>query len=131
MTVDWSLLTSELALWRAENRPLPIWWRDDDAIEDTPELTTLLTLSERLNCPVHLAVIPKPATPELVTACRNVKNAVPVVHGWTHQNHAPVGQKKAEFGHPRLAALDETSAALARMRDLFGENLLELSLIHI
>ena len=68
----------------------------------------------------------QPATPELVTACRNVKNAVPVVHGWTHQSHAPKGEKKAEFGHPRLAALDETNAALARMRDLFGENLLEM-----
>ena len=126
MTVDWSPLTSELALWRAENRPLPIWWRDDDAIKETPELTTLLTLSESLNCPVHLAVIPEPATPELVTACRDAENAVPVVHGWTHQNHAPKGEKKAEFGHPRAAALDETSAALARMRDLFGQNLLEM-----
>ena len=126
MTVDWSRLKSELAIWRSEGRHLPIWWRDDDAIEDTPELTKLLILSDKLSCPVHLAVIPKPATSGLVTVCQDAENAIPVVHGWTHQSHAPMGKKKAEFGHPRAGALDETSAALSRMRELFGTRLLEM-----
>lgn len=126
MTLDWVPLKNELAQWRAERRALPIWWRDDDAIAETPALDQLLKLSENLECPVHLAVIPKPATSGLVAVCKDADHVVPVVHGWTHQSHAPTGEKKAEFGHPRATALAETETALARMRALFGTRLLEM-----
>jgi hypothetical protein len=34
------------------------WWRDDDAIADTPELRRLVATSEKLQLPVLLSVIP-------------------------------------------------------------------------
>jgi hypothetical protein len=48
----------------------------------------------------------------------------PVVHGWTHVNHAPEGEKKSEFGTPRAAAASDAGTGLARLTALFGPLLL-------
>ena len=126
MTVDWSPLKSELAIWRSEGRALPLWWRDDDAIADTPALRKLLQMGEDMSLPVHLAVIPEPATNELVQACAGTSFAIPIVHGWAHRNNAPADAKKAEFGHPRSDAAAQTDMALTRLKELFGAQLLEM-----
>lgn len=117
MQAEWSPLREELAIWRAEGRRLPIWWRDDDVVSDTPELARLTALSEALAVPLHLAVIPSLAEAGLPAALG--PRAVPMVHGWAHINHAPKAAKKAEFGHPRTDATAELEAGLARMRALF------------
>ena len=124
MTFDFSPLTAELARWRADNLALPVWWRDDDAVEPTPALHRLLSLARQTRLPVHLAVIPQGATRSLAGLCTRNCDVVPMVHGWSHVNHAPQGEKKAEFGHPRSAALAETKAALDGLRILFGPDLL-------
>lgn len=124
MTLDWSALRQELALWRADGLTLPIWWRDDDAIAATPELERLARLSEDVNLPVHLAVIPKIAESSLSELLVQSSPFIPVVHGWAHCNMAPNDEKKAEFGHPRAGAAQELAMALAKMRALFGERLL-------
>ncbi|MFC6583025.1 hypothetical protein [Sulfitobacter aestuariivivens] len=106
--------------------PLPLWWRDDDATRDTMALQRLLGVSEGLDIPVHLAVIPRPATADLAAVIKDAPGAVPLVHGWAHENHAPDGQKKAEFGHPRAAAIDEARSGLRRLKSLFGARLLPM-----
>lgn len=121
MTADWSPLHAELSAWRAENRTLAFWWRDDDAIAATPALTRLTELAENLNVPAHLAVIPKHATSRLVSTCARHPLLIPLVHGWSHENHAPEGQKKAEFGHPRSDLKADAAKGLARMSELFGQ----------
>lgn len=117
---DWSPLRTELAIWRAEGRSLPIWWRDDDAVEETAALDQLLDLAERTGVPVHLAVIPQFASQSLAKRCAATPWAVPIVHGWSHQNHAPAGQKKSEFGHQRPGAATDAAAAISQMEKLFG-----------
>jgi hypothetical protein len=124
MRVDWAPLTAELSIWRAEQRPLPIWWRDDDAIEPTQALERLTEMAEALQLPVHLAVIPKHAQATLPLFCAGHEMIVPLVHGWQHLSHAPDGQKKAEFGHPRDTALADAQNALNRMNVLFGKGFL-------
>ncbi|MFT6091229.1 polysaccharide deacetylase family protein [Sulfitobacter sp.] len=124
MRIDWTPLTAELSLWRAEQRLLPIWWRDDDAIEPTPALDRLTEMAEALHLPVHLAVIPKHAQDTLPLFCTDHDLIVPLVHGWQHISHAPEGQKKAEFGHPRDTALADAECALQRMNDLFADRFL-------
>ncbi|MGB3245908.1 MAG: polysaccharide deacetylase family protein [Sulfitobacter sp.] len=126
MTTQWQDLETELALWRRDGLNLPLWWRDDDATRVTPALERVLRLGEELALPVHLAVIPEPATPELATYCAETPFAVPLVHGWTHQNTAPEGAKKAEFGHPDPDTTAKSAAALGRMRDLFGDHMLAM-----
>lgn len=125
MTLDWSPLRNELALWRRDGNALPLWWRDDDAMEPTAALDRLLDLGETLALPVHLAIVPAKATPALAKRLEHA-HAVALVHGWAHQNHAPEGAKKAEFGHPRAQAQSETAQALARLEQLFGPKLFRM-----
>ncbi len=126
MKIDWSSLQRELALWRAQAIPLPLWWRDDDAVADTPALQQLFALAQDLSLPVHIAVIPKHAQQTLVKACAATPWAIPVVHGWAHESHARDGQKKAEFNTPREGAITETGTALSHMKKLFGDDLLPM-----
>jgi hypothetical protein len=123
MTADWSLLSAELARWRAERLALPLWWRDDDATEPTEALDRLADMSADLGLPVHLAVIPEPAQPALAALCLQRPELIPMVHGWQHRNRAPEGQKKAEFGLARPDARTEAAQAMDRMRALFGDRM--------
>lgn len=125
MTPDWTPLTEELARWRAEGLALPLWWRDDDAVTQSPALARLAALSARLDLPVHLAVIPARADASLAEAVADTPALIPLVHGWAHESHAPRGEKKAEFGahRPVGAMLEETERGLARLADLFGPRL--------
>ena len=121
MKIDWSALTTELQLWRRANLPLPLWWRDDDAVAATPALERLIRAAQDSGMRVHVAVIPAQAEPPLVAA---LAQAVPMVHGWRHVSHAPAGAKNAEFGHPRAEAQAELDHALSRMQEMFGAQLL-------
>ncbi|MGV8988017.1 MAG: polysaccharide deacetylase family protein [Cypionkella sp.] len=125
MKIDWSPVLTEQALWRAEGLVLPVWWRDDDAVEPTAELETLIALSDAVGLPVHLAVVPKFATAGLAARVAEAGCLIPVVHGWAHHNHAPSGAKKAEFGADRTAepALNDASYGLSRLTNLFGGDL--------
>ena len=126
MTYDFSLLKQELSIWRAEGLRLPIWWRDDDAVDQSAALDRLIGLATTLKMPVHLAVIPKYATAALASVCSNVTVTVPMVHGWEHQNHARPWRKRSEFGQVREGAIAEAKAGLETLRTLFGPNLLKM-----
>ena len=82
-------------------------------------------MAEAHGIPVHLAVIPQAATPGLAAHVLGSNHLIAAVHGWAHQNHAPVGEKKAEFGgHRRLAEMQqEVAEGLNRLTRLFGGHL--------
>jgi hypothetical protein len=126
MTTSLPAAIAELARWRAEGLSLPIWWRDDDAIAPTSALERLLALAGRFDAPLHLAVIPEPATTELADRLRTALTAFVLTHGWRHANHAPRDQKKAEFGphRPTSVMLDEIAAGRQRLDELFGHQAL-------
>ncbi|HMB47179.1 MAG TPA: glycosyl transferase family 28, partial [Afifellaceae bacterium] len=86
---------------RAADMSLPFWWRDDDAVEVTPQLEELLALREAARVPLALAVIPKFAQAELMERIR-LSGCVSVLqHGWAHEKHSPPGEKASEFGESR------------------------------
>lgn len=123
MRVDWAPLHAELARWRSAGMAVPLWWRDDDAEAPTAALDQLSELSDAVDVPVHLAVIPKAATNALAADLSDC--FVPVVHGWAHVSHTPEGVKNAEFGagRPTERALADAAAGLARLKELFGARL--------
>lgn len=123
MTVNWAPLEQELHIWQQQGITLPLWWRDDDAIEPTAQLDRLTALSNTIGLPVHLAIIPRDATPALASHVSAAPHLIPVVHGWAHQNHAPPGEKKAEFGdhRPLEQALGDAHRGLGTLQDLFGD----------
>lgn len=123
MTVfDWSPVRRALAQCRRANIAVPVWWRDDDAIEMTSALAQLTKMSERTRVPVHLAIIPAHVHPGLREAI-DPECIFPVVHGWAHADHSVPGTKKNEFLTDRPDALREAQAGLDKMVDLFGADL--------
>ena len=128
MSREFPALDAELRVWRDEGLRLPVWWRDDDAVEPTPALERLMALSAGHGAPLHLAVIPKPATQRLADALQSAPLSRVLPHGWQHRNHAPADQKKAEFGahRPLTDMLDEIAAGWQRIRNMFGERAVPL-----
>ncbi len=122
---DWSALDRELELWISQGLTLPLWWRDDDAVAPTPQLTQLIDQSQALGLPVHLAVVPANAQPNLAEVVDRSGCLVPVVHGWRHQSHSSANEKKAEFGAHRTAEAmtDDLRSGLSAMKSLFGPSL--------
>jgi hypothetical protein len=101
------------------------WWRDDDAVSDTPALRRLVALAQDGGRVPALAVIPRRADASLRGLLEQA-GWPGLVHGLSHANHAPAGEKKAEFGRHRplsvLAA--EAGGALEEARRALGGTLL-------
>ena len=111
--------------WFAERgHAVPVWWRDDDAIEPTPALERLLQIANTHEIEVALAVIPANATKALADRLSGERFASVLQHGYEHRNFQDKsrGEKAAEFGRRRDP--DEALALLARgnrrLAGLFG-----------
>jgi hypothetical protein len=120
----WQPLVGELQRWRRAGRAADLWLRDDDAIEPTAALDRLLALAGRHSIPLTLAVIPALAGEALAVRLSGEPLVTVAVHGWAHANHAPPGEKKAELGAHRPAAivLAELCRARAVVDRLFPAN---------
>lgn len=119
----WDPLRQELARWAQAGRKPVFWLRDDDAVEPTPALDRILSLTERFRVPLLLASIPAHATQALAERLKSEDRVTVGVHGWSHDNHAPTNQKKQELGshRPDSAVLDDLRRGLIRIRRLFGK----------
>lgn len=121
MTVDtiWRPLLDELARWIHANRSARFWLRDDDTIEPTDALKRLLGLVDEQSIPLTLAVIPAHAKEVLDESFGN--DITVAVHGWSHQNHAEINQKKQELGphRPLDIVLGELQNGYTRLERLF------------
>lgn len=121
----WKELASELDSWREAGLTASFWWRDDDATRPGPLLDRLFEIAR--STPLALAVIPALADVSLAERLsahgRHCGRAVALQHGYAHVNHAPDGEKKAEFGdhRPLNVMLDELSEGRRRMQELFAE----------
>lgn len=105
-----------------EGRSIELWWRDDDAVAPSGALDRLLALARRTACPVAIAAIPAEALPALAERLREEPLASILVHGLTHANHAPAGDRKAEFGRhrPYAALRRDADEGLQLARERFG-----------
>jgi peptidoglycan/xylan/chitin deacetylase (PgdA/CDA1 family) len=99
----WEPLRRELDRWQAAGRVARFWLRDDDAIEPTPALETLLALTDENKIPLTLAVIPGLTGETLVARLAEETSVAVAVHGWSHTNHAGPQGKKQELAGDRPA----------------------------
>ncbi len=124
--LDWSAVVQALDHAKDRGCPIRFWWRDDDVVADTPQLERLLDLSHRVKAGVALAAIPQAIEPSLAARLRNEDSVFALVHGWSHANHAPASEKKAEFGmHRSITTMtEEAELALRVARERLGPKLL-------
>lgn len=85
--------------------PVQLWLRDDDAVGPSQPLDRLLELTHRYGIPLTLAVIPMDTGKSLVDRLHDTLHVSVAVHGWSHQNYAPVTEKNQELGAHRELAL--------------------------
>lgn len=116
-------LVRELDAFAARGQRMPFWWRDDDAAAPTRELRRLLDLQAESGAPLTLAVIPATATPDLARVVAECDAVSVVQHGYSHENHAPDGQKKCEFpaDRPVAESLAAIRAGRTHLLDLCGK----------
>ena len=112
---DWNALADEFDAWYREDRPATLWWRDDDATQVTPALDRLLAISRTTGTPMALAVIPSDADRRLRDHLARQPLVVVLQHGWSHENHAPDGERQQEFGihRPLAEMLDDLARGRA------------------
>jgi len=116
----WSALSQELDHWSAAGRQADFWWRDDDAVDVTPDLEALLAAAD--GTPINIAVIPGLVRESLVPVLAACKNVSVSQHGYAHVNHAPEGEKKAEFrgGRDRSRLEADIFGGRDHLKGLFG-----------
>lgn len=120
---DWDELARECGAWEEGGRRIALWWRDDDASADTPELRRLIATASTPEAavPLALAVVPARLEPSLATLLGGQdsvggRNSVSVLqHGFDHRNRAAAGVKKSEF--PATRPWQDVAGDLARGRD--------------
>jgi len=104
-------------------KPVRLWLRDDDAVVPSPALNQLLAMTDGL--PVTLAVIPAFSGQALADRLADAPGVGVAVHGWSHANHAPAGEKKQELGPHRPVAqvLADLARGHAHLHALYGPRL--------
>lgn len=124
----WGALVAELDRWAAAGRGPTLWWRDDDAVSDTPALGRLLELRARHAVPLALAVIPAGADESLARRVPPDANVTVLQHGFAHRNHASTGEPKCELAgaRPLWDAASELALGREHMLSLFGEAALDV-----
>tara|TARA_R110000787_G_scaffold16622_26_gene50897 strand:+ start:1941 stop:2738 length:798 start_codon:yes stop_codon:yes gene_type:complete len=114
---------NELEWWRRQERQATLWWRDDDAMADSPALRQMLEISARNRFPLTLAVIPHGLENNLVSATEDCPDLSVMQHGYRHLNHSPADQKKCELGDNRnpVEVLTELTAGRKILSDAFAD----------
>ena len=97
----WTDLRSELDAWETTHNTATLWWRDDDAVAETPELNRLYEIAGAYDAALCVAAIPAHVDQTIVSKSEWPVGSVLVQHGYAHENYAPEGTKKSEFGADR------------------------------
>ena len=120
----WQTLQRELDLWAESDATATFWWRDDDAVSESPQLHTLDALSRELNVPVAVAVVPAQLDGSLPRYLRDRDNFTVLQHGYSHTSYAARGVKKIEvvatreqWQPPCASCLDSNVRLRTRSRD--------------
>lgn len=115
---SWAELEAELNAWSETDRCATFWWRDDDATAMTPTLERLCAIAEAYDVRLSLAVIPADADTTILDRTDWPSGMALLQHGYAHRNHAPVEEKKMEFGNHRALAVirDELVAGWSIIR---------------
>lgn len=119
----WSILQQELDLWADSGKTATFWWRDDDAVEETPQLHLLDALSRDMKIPVSLAIIPAGLHDSLPRFLRSRDSLIAIQHGYAHRSYALKGMKKIELGGDRSDddIRSELGTGCHRLCTAFGE----------
>ncbi|TDI55893.1 MAG: hypothetical protein E2O93_06865 [Alphaproteobacteria bacterium] len=116
-------LIGELDQWSDAGLEATLWWRNDDAGTEGPQLDRLLEIATAAGAIVHLAVIPEHLTEAARSTMLAANCARLLEHGFSHIDYAPPGEGSWELGshRPVSVILGELAEGKARLEDAFGD----------
>lgn len=118
---DWAQLQAALDAVAERGESIRVWWRDDDAGRDRPELARLLELADTHDLPLALAVVPLWLEDDTLAGIAASRQATVLQHGYAHLNHAPPNSKSVELGgRDRDIVLGELKHGHVLLEDAFG-----------
>lgn len=99
------------------------WWRDDDLQRASRQLDKLLEISDRHQAPVALATIPRGVEAALAERLSGCDQVSILQHGYSHQNFAPLTERKMELGWHRSGTeiQQQIGSGLHELKSLFDE----------
>jgi hypothetical protein len=97
----WPTLQRELDMWAESGKQASFWWRDDDAVSETPQLQLLDSLCQTFDVPVSIAIIPASLEASLSKFLQHREHFSVLQHGYSHSSYAAKGAKKIELGGER------------------------------
>jgi hypothetical protein len=120
-----SELRRELQEWEITGRKARFWWRDDDAVSDTPELRRLFALAAEIGALIGLAVIPERADNTLAKLVATSPCCI-WQHGWRHHwqhKDRDYSYSQGEFGEGRSleSMMTEAHKGQLALDRMFGE----------
>lgn len=118
MPDGWSDLTAELDRWHGSGMVATFWWRDDDAVDVTPQLERLLAVAGTI--PLCLAVIPARAGRALADRIGGEPTVTVLQHGWAHVSHVEQGVSEYPPSRTDDEVARELVAGRAILSDRFG-----------
>lgn len=115
-------LDEELLAWAKAGAVPQLWWRDDDAYEESEALALLRNLLSEES--LVLAVVPGLLKGTLVRALSECPRVAIVQHGWKHLNHMRSGAPPSEYpaGRGRAAIRNELSAGQRVLSEAFNSS---------
>ena len=121
----WRALEEELDAWRYSGRKAVMWWRDDDAVQQTASIDHLFAMGSHFAIPIALAVIPAKVDRSLASVVQG-RDVTIFQHGWDHKNHALPAAYKAELAVGRAAeeVREQLWNGWSRLVSLFADRLL-------
>ena len=115
-------LSEELDRWDEQGLSPRFWWRDDDVQRPGAALERLLNISSRWRMPLALASIPRGVDTGLAEVLRDFARVHVLLHGYSHQSHAPASERNMELGGHRPCGRirAEIEQGLHAFQELFG-----------
>ncbi len=120
----WDALRDELDRWQRSGTRATFWWRDDDAIEATPQLERLLQCAGTV--PLAIAVIPSRAQRGLAERLAREPSVTVLQHGWAHESHVPSGTNEYPESRREDDVAQELTDGRAILDALFGAQALSV-----
>ncbi|MGG4340427.1 DUF2334 domain-containing protein [Paenibacillus lautus] len=125
----WRELEKYIEMLYRMQKPIKIWFRDDDLGFYIPEVKKMVNLFDKVEVPIVYSAIPSLLVNETIDIVRSSKTAFVAQHGWNHRNNSLKAGVKTEFDDDACELsimINNINQGKKKLQDLFGPKYLNV-----